>query len=315
MNLPKNYKDIQKLTGCLAALSRFISQSGERNLPFFKNLRKASTKKFYWDDECNEAFEALKQYLGSPRLLSRPEEGEELQLYLAVVEGAVNERYLITDKFAFALVISTHKLKPYNESHPIVMVTDQPLKIILTSPALSGRMTTWVAELSEFDITYTPRTSIKAQILADFLIECTIRQPLKINGPKELQEPTQITKWVVYVDGARNSKGAWAGIMIQGPDRLKMEYALRFSFEATNNEAKYEAMIVGLMLVKHLGVKWEIVKGDSKLVMDQINGECGVKNENLMKYHEKAMTIAKGFDQTIFQHVPRALNEEADRLS
>ncbi|GAA0142035.1 hypothetical protein LIER_35503 [Lithospermum erythrorhizon] len=49
--------------------------------------------------------------------------------------------------------------------------------------------------------------------------------------------------------------------------------------------------------------------------MDQINGECGVKNEILMKYHEKTVTMVKGFDQTIFQHVPRALNEEADRLS
>ncbi|GAA0163484.1 hypothetical protein LIER_19337 [Lithospermum erythrorhizon] len=70
-----SYKDIQKLTGCLAALSRFISKSGERNQPFFKNLRKASTNKFRWDDECNKAFENLKQYLGSPQLLSRPKEG------------------------------------------------------------------------------------------------------------------------------------------------------------------------------------------------------------------------------------------------
>ncbi|GAA0157622.1 hypothetical protein LIER_14851 [Lithospermum erythrorhizon] len=52
---------IQKLTRCLVALRRFISKSGERNLPFFKNLRKASpTKKIHWDDECNKAFEDLK---------------------------------------------------------------------------------------------------------------------------------------------------------------------------------------------------------------------------------------------------------------
>ncbi|GAA0184213.1 hypothetical protein LIER_31501 [Lithospermum erythrorhizon] len=49
--------------------------------------------------------------------------------------------------------------------------------------------------------------------------------------------------------------------------------------------------------------------------MDQINGQCGVKNEILMKYHEKDVTMAKGFDQTIFQHVPRASNEDLDRLS
>ncbi|GAA0183783.1 hypothetical protein LIER_31136 [Lithospermum erythrorhizon] len=152
--------------------------------------------------------------------------------------------------------------------------TDQPLKKILTSPALSGWMTTWAAELSEFAINYVPRTSIKAHVLVDFLIECTTRQPLKVGRPREPQEPAQIPKWILYVGGARNNKGVGAVIMIQGPDKLKMEYALRFSFEATNNEAEYEAMIAGLMLVKHLGMKRVIVRGDSNLVMDQINGEC-----------------------------------------
>ncbi|GAA0169532.1 hypothetical protein LIER_40780 [Lithospermum erythrorhizon] len=72
-----------------SSLSRFISKSGKRNLPFFKNLWKASTSNFQWDDECNKAFEDLKQYLRSPQLLSRPEEGEELQLYLPVADGAI----------------------------------------------------------------------------------------------------------------------------------------------------------------------------------------------------------------------------------
>ncbi|GAA0170668.1 hypothetical protein LIER_24883 [Lithospermum erythrorhizon] len=81
-------------------------------------------------------------------------------------------------------LISARKLKPYFESHPITVITDQPLKQILTSPALSGRMTTWAVELSEFDITYAPETSIKAQMLADFVIECTTRLPLRIYGPK-----------------------------------------------------------------------------------------------------------------------------------
>ncbi|GAA0160629.1 hypothetical protein LIER_39071 [Lithospermum erythrorhizon] len=94
------------------------------------------------------------------------------------------------------------------------VVTDQPLKKILTTPPLSGRITTWAVELSEFDITNVPRTSIKAQVLADFLIKCTALQPLRIDGPKEPQEPAQIPEWVVYVDGVRTNKGARVGIMI-----------------------------------------------------------------------------------------------------
>ncbi|GAA0173014.1 hypothetical protein LIER_26719 [Lithospermum erythrorhizon] len=57
---------------------------------------------------------------------------------------------------------SACKLKPYFELHPTAVITDQPLKRILTSPTLSRRMTTWAVELSEFNINYVPRKSIKA---------------------------------------------------------------------------------------------------------------------------------------------------------
>ncbi|GAA0169884.1 hypothetical protein LIER_24266 [Lithospermum erythrorhizon] len=89
MQPPREYKDIQKLNGCLATLTRFISKSGERILPFFKNLRRASSTKFYWDDECSKAFEELKEYLSFARLLSQPDPEETLQLCLALSNGAM----------------------------------------------------------------------------------------------------------------------------------------------------------------------------------------------------------------------------------
>ncbi|GAA0178830.1 hypothetical protein LIER_29889 [Lithospermum erythrorhizon] len=61
MKPPNRYKEVKKLTGCLVALNRFISKSGERNLPFFKNLRHMSKERFSWDKECTEAFEELKK--------------------------------------------------------------------------------------------------------------------------------------------------------------------------------------------------------------------------------------------------------------
>ncbi|GAA0140884.1 hypothetical protein LIER_02154 [Lithospermum erythrorhizon] len=199
MKLPNCYKDVEKFTGCLAALNHFISKSGERNLPFFKTLKRMSKEKFYWDEESDMAFQQLKKYLGSPQLLSRPESGETLQIYLVISDVAVSssllvreadliqkpiyyvshvlrgaeERYPIIDKAALALITSTRKLKAYFESHHFQVITDQPLKRVMTSPALSGRLTTWAVELSEFKITYHPRTSMKAQALADFVMEYT----------------------------------------------------------------------------------------------------------------------------------------------
>ncbi|GAA0172693.1 hypothetical protein LIER_26465 [Lithospermum erythrorhizon] len=105
------------------------------------------------------------------------------------------------------------------------------------------------------------RTFIKEKNLA------IIEEPLKIDGPKESQESAKIPEWVVYVDEPRNGKGVGVGIMIQG-HQVKIEYTLRFSFNSTNNEAEYEAMVAGLMLVKILGIHRVLVRGNSKLVMD-----------------------------------------------
>ena len=72
MEPPKSVRDVQKLTGRVAALGRFISKSGEKCLPFFKALKKV--KDFIWNEESQEAFEALKKYMTEPPLLAKPSE-------------------------------------------------------------------------------------------------------------------------------------------------------------------------------------------------------------------------------------------------
>jgi hypothetical protein len=81
-------KDVQKLMGSLAALSRFISRLAERALPFFKLLRKSGP--FYWTEEAERAFQELKQHLVSLPILVAPEPGEPLYLYIAAATEAVS---------------------------------------------------------------------------------------------------------------------------------------------------------------------------------------------------------------------------------
>ena len=83
MKSPSTVREVQKLTGRLAALNRFLSKSAERSLPFFKTLR--GGKRFEWTKECEEAFQNLKNYLKEVPLLTRPEEGESLYMYLGVL--------------------------------------------------------------------------------------------------------------------------------------------------------------------------------------------------------------------------------------
>ncbi|KAK3035690.1 hypothetical protein RJ639_032562 [Escallonia herrerae] len=186
-------------------------------------------KKFEWTTECQASFNALKEYLASPPLLSKPVLGEELFLYLAVAESAVSavlvqeeaarqlpiyyvskvlqgaeQRYLDTEKLAFALLMAARKLWPYFQSYTIVVLTDKPLRRILHKPDLSGRLVPWSVELGEFDIQYRPRPSIKGQALADFIVECT----LPIEDEAVLPTPrSELFVWKFFVDGLSNANG------------------------------------------------------------------------------------------------------------
>ena len=88
MEPPRKIKEVQRLTGRIAALNRFISRATDRCKPFFQALRKG--KDFIWTADCEQSFQELKSYLGKPPLLSKPHEGDSLILYLAVSKGAVS---------------------------------------------------------------------------------------------------------------------------------------------------------------------------------------------------------------------------------
>ena len=77
------------------------------------------------------------------------------------------------EKLAFVLVTAARKLKPYFQAHTIIVLTDQPLKKAMSSLEAIERMALWAIELSEFDVQYLPRTSVKGKIVADFIAEYT----------------------------------------------------------------------------------------------------------------------------------------------
>ena len=142
------------------------------------------------------------------------------------------------EKLILALVTTSRKLRPYFQSHTVEVPTEYPMKQILHKPKTSRRLIKWAIELSEFEIRYKPRTTIKGQILADFIMEFT---------PAKSTEATQLTLdlpiWRLSVDGAANAQGRGASLILTSPDGIDVEYALRIGFQASNNEAKYEAVI------------------------------------------------------------------------
>ncbi|CAL9000432.1 unnamed protein product, partial [Prunus brigantina] len=197
MAIPKTVKDIQSLTGRVAALTRFISKATDRCAPFFKAL-KGSKRSITWTAECDKAFNELKEYMSRAPLLSTPEPGDTLMVYLSISATAVSSvliqtkegaehpvhyvskalqdaeaRYSDIEKLAFALVVSARRLRPYFQAHTIHVLTNHPLRQVLQKPETSGRLVKWAIELGEFDIHYKPRPATKGQAVADFISEFT----------------------------------------------------------------------------------------------------------------------------------------------
>ena len=206
---------------------------------------------------------------------------------------------------AFALITAARKLKPYFQAHTIVVLIDQPLKRVMSSPEAAGRLALWAIKLSEFDVQYCPRTVIKGQIVADFIAEYTQSEDKGVEGQK---------LWSVHTDGSSTQHSGGAGLVIQTPNGDKIECMIRLDFPTTNNEAKYEALVAGLDLARAAGAENIIIHCDSQVITSQVNGDYECRNERMKKYLEEVKSRISGLEVKFVQ-IPREENECADRLA
>lgn len=165
-------------------------------------------------------------------------------------------------------------------------------------------MTKWAVELSEYGIEFQPRPAIKAQVLADFLVEME-------NTDAESSVPT----WTIHVDGSSTAGGSGAGILIESPQGDQFQYAIRLMFPATNNEAEYEALIIGINLALAAGAKRLVMISDSQLVVNQVQGDYEAKEGKMKEYLSKVSELLARLETFEIKQVPRAENEIADRLA
>ncbi|GKC68070.1 reverse transcriptase domain-containing protein, partial [Tanacetum coccineum] len=317
---PKCLKDVQKLNGKLASLNRFLSKSAEKSLPFFKTLKKCTKKSdFQWTAEAEMAFKQMKKLIAELPMLTAPKEKEELIMYLAAAKEAISavlmtERdgkqmpiyfvsralqgpevnYTPMEKLILALVSASKRLKRYFQAYTIVVITDQPIKQMLSNPEVAGRLLKWRFELEEHDIHYRPRTSVKGQILADFIVERPEDDPL--DTPMEEKEEL-LDPWVLFTDGSSCIDGSGAGLKIMKLEGMEFTYALGFRFNATNNEAEYEALIASLWITEQIGVKNLQANVDSRLRFKEFSIKQVPRGEN-----KKAGALSK-MTSTSFAHL------------
>ncbi|KAL0405125.1 UNVERIFIED_CONTAM: Ribonuclease HI [Sesamum latifolium] len=226
--------------------------------------------------------------------------------YVSKVLNGAEGRYAPIEKMVLALVITAKKLRPYFLTHPVEVKTNMPLKQTLGKSDTSGRLIKWAVELSKYYISYLPRTTIKAQALVDFISKMTGAPP---------EETPKDEKWLLHVDESSTTQGSGVGIVITSPQGKDLEFAVKFGFKASNNEAEYETLVAGMKMAHEAGTRHLLAYSDSQLVVKQVEGIYEAKEENMVQYLQQIAELKTSFKSFQIIQIPREENVKADCLS
>jgi len=161
MRSPATVKEVQQLTGRMAAPSHFLSASGDKGYPYFQCLKK--NNRFLWTSKCEEAFVKLKEYLANPPVLGKPVADVPLCLYFTITDRAISsvivqdqeqvqrpiyfvskvlqgpeEHYQAIEKAALAVVFTAWRLRHYFQIFIVIVVTDLPIRKVLQKSDIAG---------------------------------------------------------------------------------------------------------------------------------------------------------------------------------
>ncbi|XP_074353997.1 uncharacterized protein LOC141692932 [Apium graveolens] len=166
-----------------------------------------------------------------------------------------------------------------------------------------------------------PRTAIKGQALADFLLEfdsdvddkalVVLQPPRNEESLEEFPHPW----WILHVDGVVNNGGAGAGIVLVSPEGHHLMTAIHFKFYVTNNDAQYEALINGLKIALEMGVRNLITRSDSELVVNQVNGGFQTQGPRTELYLRCTQLLIEKFQVVRLECISREKNSNADALA
>jgi ribonuclease HI len=157
------------------------------------------------------------------------------------------------------------------------------------------------------NITYAPRSTIKSQVLADFIAELfEIQTP-----PASIEHET----WIMYFDVSVMKEGACVGLVFISPLGVRVEYLVRLHFPTSNNAVEYEALINGLRIAVELGIKRLEIRGDSELVVDLVMKDKNYVDPKMAAYCQAVCDLEDKFHGLELHHVLSDCNKVADVLA
>ncbi|XP_070005693.1 uncharacterized protein [Nicotiana sylvestris] len=244
--------------------------------------------------------------------------------YLSKKFTSYEAKYTLLERTCCALIWVAQKLRHYLLAYTTYLITRlDPLKYIFQKPMPTERLEKWQILLTEFDIVYVTRTTIKAQTLADHLAENPVDdeyQPLstyftdeEVNSAEVILEDTNA--WKMFFDGAVNGKGVEIGAILISPTSQHYPATIRLRFFWTNNTAEYEACIIGIIMTIDQDVEELLIMGDSDLIIRQAQGEWETRDVKLIPYRQHVEDLSKRLKSVEFRYIPHFYNELADALA
>ncbi|GJR52102.1 reverse transcriptase domain-containing protein [Tanacetum coccineum] len=281
MPSPKTLKQMQSLSGKLAALNHFLSKSAERSLPFLDTLKKCTNKKdFRWIEVAEAAFLEMKKLVSELPTLTTPKKGETLMMYLAAANEEVSA-VLLTERNRRQMPIHYVSRSLQGAETNYAPMEKLALALVYVARRLRRKVR---------KVGYTP-TEISA----------TAKVP---NNPRveDIPEPSNARgdltpgpkAWRLYTDRASNNEGSRAGLILIAPDNVEYSYAPCLNFSNSNNEAKYEALLAGLRIAKEMqNRKADALSKLAAVQFDHLSKEALVEvlNERSVEAQEVNMVV------------------------
>ncbi|XP_028116812.1 uncharacterized protein LOC114314529 [Camellia sinensis] len=183
-------------------------------------------------------------------------------------------RYTPIERHYLALVFTAQKLRHYFLAHHIQIVTrSDPIRYLLSKPALTGKVARSLLALDKFEITCVAPKAIKSQALVDLLAQFSSGDYEPVNeelrGEVHAAMASEESFWTLSFDGTAAGGKGGTGIVLISKSGEKLYLSYKLDFHYSNNEAEYEALILGLIATKKHSIKKIRIRRDSKLIVKQ----------------------------------------------
>nr|XP_023873293.1 uncharacterized protein LOC111985877 [Quercus suber] len=228
-------------------------------------------------------------------------------------------RYSRAEGACLAIVYASQRLRHYFMAYEVWLMTkSHAIKALLQQPILSGRISQWLLQLSQYDLRMGTPRAVKSQAIADLLAQFPSEEdfPLDDEVPGEVAMAEEVgEQWVMKFDGSSTAQSRGVGVVLYHEEEKVVALSFKLKFPCSNNTAEYEACLTELATALEMGVKHLRVLGDSNLVVCQANGGFSLKEPSLAPYRAMAQKMEEKISNFEIEHAPRNENRFADALA